>query len=175
MTKRKRSIFGCGRAAATMLLVMLVVALTQCRCCQAMEAKWTPNEQDADGGGPLPLSQAQRDQLTQLEQAIMSSQDPQSTLMQVAEANNMDPQELVNMLERNRRDMGGGATSQRRTVKAWPQTIMKGLSSLALVLSQTAHRNPRAFALASLSIILMLHVLINAPRYDSYCFLFRIA
>jgi uncharacterized protein (UPF0548 family) len=132
-----------------------------------MEATWTPNEQDDNDGGPLPLSQAHRDQLLQLEQAILASPDPQGTLMQVAQANNMDPQDLVNMLERNHNEMssGGGAPSKRRTVQAaWPQTILKGLSSLGWMLSQMAHGNPRAFALASLSILFVLHVLIHAPR-----------
>ena len=83
--------------------------------------------------------------------------------MQVAQANNMDPQELVSMLERNRRDLGGGAPA-RRELKAWPQTVIKGLSSLGLILSQTAQRNPRSFALITISLVLMLHILISAPR-----------
>jgi hypothetical protein len=138
-----------------------------------MEATWTPNEQDDNDGGPLPLSQAHRDQLLQLEQAILASPDPQGTLMQVAQTNNMDPQDLVNMLERNHNEMssGGGAPPKRRTVQAaWPQTILKGLSSLGWMLSQMAHGNPRAFALASLSILFVLHVLIHAPRYASWDF-----
>jgi hypothetical protein len=138
-----------------------------------MEATWTPNEQDDNDGGPLPLSQAHRDQLLQLEQAILASPDPQGTLMQVAQTNNMDPQDLVNMLERNHNEMssGGGAPPKRRTVQAaWPQTILKGLSSLGWMLSQMAHGNPRAFALSSLSILFVLHVLIHAPRYASWDF-----
>jgi hypothetical protein len=35
-----------------------------------------------------------------------------------------------------------------------------------------AHGNPRAFALASLSILFVLHVLIHAPRYASWDFFF---
>jgi len=173
-TKRKRSNsstrIGCRAAAASAatLLVFLLLISTQCSCCRAIEATWTPNEQDENDGGPLPLSQAHRDQLLQLEQAILQSPDPQGTLMQVAEANNMDPQDLVNMLERNHKEMStGGAPPprrRRRTVQAWPQTILKGLSSLGWILLQMAHGNPRAFALASLSILFVLHVLIHAPR-----------
>jgi hypothetical protein len=178
-TKRKRSNsstrIGCRAAAASAatLLVFLLLVSTQCSCCRAIEATWTPNEQDEnDGAGPLPLSQAHREQLLQLEQAILQSPDPQGTLMQVAEANNMDPHDLVNMLERNHKEMStGGAPSprrRRRTVQAWPQTILKGLSSLGWILLQMAHGNPRAFALASLSILFVLHVLIHAPRYASW-------
>jgi hypothetical protein len=128
----------------------------------SMETKWTPNPDD---DGPLPLSQAQRDQLLQLEQAIVSSPDPQATLKQVAETNGMDPQDLVNMLQRNRQDMGGAGASSR-AVKAWPQAVMKVVSSLGLLLSQTARKNPRAFTLAASALLLLIHVLIAAPRYE---------
>lgn len=148
----------------TNFLLFLMFITLRARECSGIEATWTPNDQD-DGGGPLPLSQAQREQLLQLEQAIVNSPNPRETLMQVAESNNMDPNELVNMLERNRRDMGGGAgVARRRVVNAWPQAILRTLSSLGLILAQSAQRSPRTFALASLSIILMVHVLISTPR-----------
>jgi hypothetical protein len=127
-----------------------------------MEVKWTPNPDD---DGPLPLSQAQRDQLLQLEQAIVSSPDPQATLKQVAESNGMDPQDLVDMLQRNRHDMGG-AGAPSRVVKAWPQAVMKVVSSLGLLLSQTARMNPRVFTLAASLLLLLTHVLIAAPRCE---------
>lgn len=181
MTKRKCSNSSTrtgsrAAAASATLLVLLLLISTQCSCCRAIEATWTPNKQDENDGGPLPLSQAHRDQLLELEQAILASPDPQGTLMQVAQANNMDPQDLVNMLERNQKEMSGGAPPRRRrgrrTVQAWPQTILTGLSSLGWMLSQMAHGNPRAFALASLSILLVLHVLIHAPRYASWDYFF---
>ena len=60
---------------------------------EAIDAKWSPN--DEGGAGPLPLSQNQRDQLFQLEEAIVTSPDPQGTLMKIAESNGMGPRELV--------------------------------------------------------------------------------
>ena len=141
----------------SMLLWIAIFALT-CSPGAAIETKWTPNPDDE---GPLPLSQAQRNQLLQLEQAIMSSPDPQATLAKVAEANGMHPRDLAIMLQRNRQDMGGA-----RMVKTWPQAILKVLSSLGLLLSQTARRSPRMFSLAVMALLVLIHVLIAAPRYE---------
>lgn len=126
----------------------------------ATEVKYTPNEHES---GPLPLSQSQRDQLTQLEQAIVQSSDPQATLVKVAEANNMDPQDLVNMLERNRSDRlqaGGGD----RQMHAWPQQVVKVLSAIGVVISQLAAKNPKAFSILAVSLLCCLYIGVNAPR-----------
>jgi hypothetical protein len=155
MSRKRYRIHHC----MSMFLWIAVLALTFSPGV-SIETKWTPNPDDE--GGPLPLSQAQREQLLQLEQAIVSSPDPQATLEKVAEANGMDPQDLVNMLQRNRQDMRGAT----RIVKAWPQTILKVLSSLGLLLSQTAGRNPRMFSLTVMALLLLIHVLIAAPRYE---------
>ena len=70
----------------TLLLYLVLSLLTNSSV--ATEITYTPNEQDGtDNSGPLPLSQAQRDQLTQLEQAIVQSPDPQATLLKVAQSN----------------------------------------------------------------------------------------
>jgi uncharacterized protein (UPF0548 family) len=126
----------------------------------ATEVKYTPNEQD---DGPLPLSQSQRQQLLQLEQAIAQSLDPQATLLQVAEANNMDPQDLVDMLERNRRDLAAGGDAPRQLV-AWPQQVLKLLGSIGVILSQAASKNPKVFSTLTLSLLCLIYVGIMAPR-----------
>ena len=142
----------------TFLLCLFLSLFAKISC--TTEVKYTPNEQDS---GPLPLSQAQRDQLTQLEQAIGKSSDPQATLMKVAEANNMDPQDLVNMLERNRSDRvqaGGGA----RQMQAWPQQLVKVLTAIGVVISQLAAKNPKAFSFLAVSLLCFIYIGLNAPR-----------
>ena len=94
---------------------------------EAIDAKWSPN--DEGGAGPLPLSQNQRDQLFQLEEAIVTSPDPQGTLMKIAESNGMSPRELVDLLERNRGSptkprppRGGGlSASMNSALRARPE------------------------------------------------------
>eukprot|EP00566_Odontella_aurita_P001122 CAMPEP_0113577704 /NCGR_PEP_ID=MMETSP0015_2-20120614/29032_1 /TAXON_ID=2838 /ORGANISM="Odontella" /LENGTH=94 /DNA_ID=CAMNT_0000481345 /DNA_START=221 /DNA_END=501 /DNA_ORIENTATION=+ /assembly_acc=CAM_ASM_000160 len=88
------------------VLLFAVLLLLGVLGASAIEAKWTPAEGEGEGGGgPLPLSQNQRNQLTQLDQAIAQSPDPQATLVQVAEQNGMKPEELADLLMRNRQDM----------------------------------------------------------------------
>lgn len=124
--------------------------------------EWTPNEEE--GAGPLPQSQNQRQQLLQLEQAIMSSPDPSATLQQVAEANNMDPRDLAEMLDRNRREMGGAAAAGGRLAKTWPRTILKLMTSVVALVLQSAKRSPRSFGLVLTTVLLLMYVLFSAPR-----------
>ena len=145
-------------------MVCILSLFTNLSGAGATEVKYTPNPNDQDGG-PLPLSQAQRDQLTQLEQAIIQSPDPQATLQQVAQANNIDPQELVNMLERNRSDMaqsGGGMPA--RQVHAWPQQVLKVLTAMGVVVSQLAAKNPKAFSVLAVSLLCFFYIGLMAPR-----------
>ena len=107
---------------------MLLVAWYNATVQADMEATWTPNESDANDGGPLPLSTNQRQELLRLEDAIRSSPDPQATLLKVAEANQMDPNDLVNLLNRNRQDMsqGGGGNAPRRS-NVWQSLVQVGI------------------------------------------------
>ena len=92
------------------------------RSAFGLEATFTPAEGQGaqDAGGPLPQSQNQRDQLLQLEDAILNSPNPQETLIEVAKANGMQPQDLVDLLQRNRADMemaaGGGDRPEALTL-----------------------------------------------------------
>jgi hypothetical protein len=110
------------RRLSRLLLLFFTAATTYCRVVSAQAAveaaageeveqvKWTANPSDVadDGSGPLPLSTQQRHQLTELERVIRQSPDPQATLRQVAASNDMDPQDLANILQRNRSDLTGG-------------------------------------------------------------------
>jgi len=130
--------------------------------------EWTGNPQDQEGAGPLPQSQAQREQLLQLEQAIMSSPDPSATLQQVAQANNMAPQDLVNMLERNRRDLemagGGAAGGGRMAMGGWPKTVARLMWSIGGLLQVTASQHPKSFGFTVTILMLILYTSITAPR-----------
>ena len=94
------------------------------RSAFGLEATFTPAEGQGaqDAGGPLPQSQNQRDQLLQLEDAILNSPNPQETLIEVAKANSMQPQDLVDLLQRNRADMemaAGGGTALGARAGPW--------------------------------------------------------
>ena len=146
------------------LLCIVWFLVLSCLCQESLaeeQVKWTPNDQD--DSGPLPLSMKQRQKLLQLEQAIASSPDPQSTLQQVAQANQMNPQDLVNMLQRNRADLQSSAggpimAGGRRNV------LVQLLSSITVALMQMARRHPQTFGLCSLSLFLVLYVSWSAPR-----------
>jgi Na+-transporting NADH:ubiquinone oxidoreductase subunit NqrC len=126
------------------------------------EVTWTPNE---DREAPLPLSTNQMQQLAQLEDVILKSPDPEATLNQAAQANNMDPMDLLDLLERNHRSMeeagvlpaAGGAPSRQRNV--W-----KIFTSLGVVIAQSASKNPKAFSLIATSLLLITYAAISAPR-----------
>ena len=128
--------------------------MTLIRC--ETEVKWTPNE---ESDAPLPLSSKHRQQLLQLEQAISSSPDPQATLYKVAEANQMEPQELVNLLNKNRQEleMAQGGGGKGFGVKN-PLSIVSGY------LVQVASRNPKAFALGLLMLLIVCYLSIEIPR-----------
>lgn len=127
-----------------------------------MEATWTPNEED---GGPLPLSKKQRMELAQLDQAISNSPDPEATLRQVASSNGMDPQELGQMLMRNRQDLGmgaaaGGAGGNGNRVGF----IIKVLGALCAKGATSCRKNPRAFAIMFMVSFVTLYAIYSAPR-----------
>jgi len=137
-----------NRLVASVLIPFLASQWTVCNVVVAIEATWTPVEEDGNGG-PLPLSQNHRNQLTQLDQAISSSPNPTQTLKQVAEANQMDPKELYDLLMRNRRDMQSADQQSSRgagiAMNTFPLRIMKLLQSFFLVLFGYARRDPKRF------------------------------
>jgi hypothetical protein len=146
----------------TIVFILIILCV---RSCVSTEIKYTSSSDAEDSKGPLPLSKSQRDQLTRLEQAIVQSPDPEATLKQVAQSNNMDPQDLINLLERNRSDMtSASASSSNRSIQGWPQQISKLSASAGIVLSQLATRNPKLFTIIALSLIYILYIGINVPR-----------
>ena len=158
-----------------LLAFVLLVSLSSSPA-EAIEAKWTPAEDTNEGGGPLPLSQNQRDQLFQLEEAIVTSPDPQGTLMKIAESNNMSPRELVDLLERNRIDGeaagtapprpggsggGGGMAAVQNTL---PRKILGVFFSVFSTLGKVAKSHPQAFSVAFTALLLAMYCAIQAPR-----------
>jgi hypothetical protein len=141
---------------------------------EAIEAKFTPA--DGDGGGPLPLSQNQRDQLFQLEEAIVTSPDPQGTLMKIAESNGMSPRELVDLLERNRIDGeaagtapprpggGGGGGGMAAVQNTLPRKVLGVFFSVFSTLGKVAKSHPQSFSVVFTALLLAAYCAIQAPR-----------
>jgi hypothetical protein len=138
-------------------------------------------------GGALPVSLAQRKQLLELEAAIVQSQDPQATLSHVAQQNGMTSEDLVGMLNRNRKDleqsgqleqlqseinagiMQGQVAGRGRVMNATlPRRILGLISSIFVALLKTAavqiSRRPQQSCLLAIILIATLLVSYNAPR-----------
>jgi hypothetical protein len=129
------------------------------------QVKWTANPNDVadDGSGPLPLSSQQRQQLTELERVIRQSPDPQATLRQVAASNDMDPQDLANILQRNRSDLtggeGGGGGS--RPLSARNNRVTQLLGAVTVLLQ----RHPKlSVGIISIALIILYLRYIEIPR-----------
>jgi len=142
------------------LRFLLFFCLVVVGLCKEEEIKWTPNE-DAENA-PLPLSMNQRQQLLQLDQAIRSSPDPNGTLQKVAEKNGMSPQDLVNMLEKNNRDLAQNPSLlQPTTVVSF---ITKSFATLGYVILQIAKKNPKSFTVSITILIFLMYSMIMIPR-----------
>lgn len=125
------------------------------------QVTWTSSG-DYEENPPLPLSMKQRQQLLQLQQVISTSPDPQGTLQQAAESNGMSAAELMNMLEKNARDLQQDPTLiQPMTI---PKAIIRTMASIGMVVLKVAKSNPRSFSLAALAMLLIIYTLIEVPR-----------
>ena len=137
---------------------------------EALEAKCTAAADKDMGstGGPLPLSQNQRDQLTQLDQTIAASSNPTETLAKIAHNNGMSTDELGDLLMRNRRDMqmanGTGNKMKAGITNTLPRQILRLFSTFLLFLSKYAAANPRPFSLFLITLLLLSYVSITAPK-----------
>lgn len=136
----------------------------------AMEATWTPNEDD---GPAMPLSMNQRQQLVQLQQAIQNAPDPSGTLEQVAESNGMSANDLYQMIEKNAQDLQQDPqllselqsfASQSSTGNSLPKIIFRIVASLGIAIRQIAKQNPRTFTMTALIGLLMFYSLLAIPR-----------
>jgi len=136
-----------------------------------MQASWTPNE---DEGPAMPLSMNQRQQLLQLQQAIQNSPDPNGTLQQVAQSNNMSPNDLYQMIEKNAQDlqqdpallneMQQFAQSNGGIGNSIPKMALRMMASLVVAVRQSAHQNPRAFSIMAMSALLIFYTLLAIPQ-----------
>jgi len=175
----------CNPNLAVVVLLLPLLLLLPVPSCHAIEAKWTPADDGSGsangeattgtGGGPLPLSQNQRDQLLTLEDAIVNSPNPQDTLIKIAEGNGMSPRELVDLLERNRSDMeaagvvrprgaGGGGAAMKAGGNTVPRRLLGLLLSLLSTLGRIAKSHPQTFAIVLSCTMLSLYGTIQAPR-----------
>ncbi|KAL9183734.1 hypothetical protein ACHAXT_004590 [Thalassiosira profunda] len=178
--------------AAFLLPILLLQCLSHLPAASALEATFTPNPADdvskAKGGdgGPLPVSLQQRKQLLELEAAIVNSQDPQATLSHVAQQNQLSPEDLVGMLDRNRRDLqesgqleglvgevnaamqAGGGGGGRSVAGSLPRRILSLIASIFMALFRTASvqvsRNPKQSTLLGLIMACGILAAHNAPR-----------
>ena len=143
------------------ILVLLFVATTL-PTATAIEAKWTPSEDSQ----PLPQSMKQRNQLLELENTIRSSPNPEETLVRVAEANQMDPKDLWDMLSRNRQDLeAAGILTGNNNGRSGRSNILWNLvTSLAAITANSARKNPRSFVLTVSVLSFILYGAISAPR-----------
>lgn len=149
---------------------MVLLAIVICgTVCSEEKVEWTPNPNDEGSGGPLPLSQNQRNQLLELEQAIMNAPDPSATLLQVAKSQEMSPNELADLLERNHRDMeqagaGGGSVGVGGgRIGGWPKVLVNLLVSVGGVLRYSALQHPKSFTIFSTVVLLLLYMALTAP------------
>lgn len=135
----------------------------------ALEATFTPAP-DKDTGstdGPLPLSQNQRNQLSQLDQQIAQSPNPQESLRKIAESNGMEAAELGDLLMRNRRDMqmaGGGGGGGIGAGSSVPRKMIRLLWTFLMMGHKSANANPRRAAFVALALLTVFYVTISAPR-----------
>jgi len=157
-----------------LLFLLLSLLSRNDKCCYGLEASFTPASGD-NGGGPLPLSQNQRNELLQLEQAITSSPNPQETLAHVASQNGMSADELYNLLVRNRQDMemagggGGGAGGQTEAMKrhagsSLPRKILGLFYGIIGIMIRYAQKHPRGFGMFMAVLLSVLYYIIMAPR-----------
>lgn len=155
-----------GRTFFALAMHMFLLLTCSFSSAEPMEAKWTPTDEK---DGPLPLSMNQRQQLLQLEQAILSSPNPDATLEQVAAQNDMAPNDLYDMLQRNHADMaaagaaGDGSSSSSgatRTNVAWQ--AVTGITGVAW---HAASKHPKAASLFTVSLVGALYIgLVAVPR-----------
>ncbi|KAL7536568.1 hypothetical protein ACHAWF_005500 [Thalassiosira exigua] len=180
------------------LLMGLLCCVSVCFRCDilpaaaAIEATFTPNPQDSvengGDGGPLPVSMQQRKQLLELEAAIVNSQDPAATLNHVAQQNGLSQEDLIGMLERNRKDLqetgqlegmvndvnasiqsqGGGGGRRTMAGATLPRRILSFVASVVMALLRTASgqisRNPRQSVMLGMLVTCALLVVHNAPK-----------
>eukprot|EP00980_Cylindrotheca_fusiformis_P028071 scaffold22577_cov122-Cylindrotheca_fusiformis.AAC.50 len=125
------------------------------------QIKWIPNDSD-EGAASLPLSMKQRQQLKQLEAALHSSPDPEGTLSKIAAANNLSPQELMNLMVKNSRDLDQDPALAKATTI--PRAAMKAVAAVGVIVSQFARNHPRCFTVSILALSLLLYASFEIPR-----------
>ena len=130
---------------------------------QGEQVNWTANEERQ----PLPLSMKQRQQLLQLQQTIEQSPNPESVLQQVAQANQMSPQDLVSMLQQNAQDLQQDPKLLNQVMAGpvlGPQIVMKWIGTLGMAMVSAARKHPSISAITSMSVLMILYLIITVPK-----------
>lgn len=150
---------------------------------QQQHAGGSPPE--ASSSSPI-LSNEQREQLVKIETAILNSPDPKDTLLQVARLNEVHPEQLLTLIEQNRRELdgtltetagmrgqhsvggagavGGVAGGGGTVVSSSQRNVWKLFSSLGIALMHTAAKHPKLVILLALSVLLTLAVILSAGQ-----------
>jgi len=144
---------------AVVLLLLLVAIPTHGQ----EETHQPPQVQREAAAGGGDYSMEERQQLLQLERSIATSPDPQATLQQVADANGMTPEQMVNLLQQNRAALQQAGNRQRLS-NSWPSTVLKLLGSLGIMVSKWAQLHPKTFACVATTLLALMYVAIVAPR-----------
>lgn len=112
--------------------VLTAVLMSMClQNVNGIEATFT--HADPEGERSLPLSQNLRDKISELDQIISSSENPQETLMKIAESNNMDPNQLVQMINSNRRDAAMAHAKSTAIGTSLPRKLIAAIFQLIFV------------------------------------------
>lgn len=142
------------------LQLLLACLLSATTIVSSVDVQWTPNPEDETG--PLPLSQKQRQQLTELTNVIQNSPNPQETLNQAAASNNMDPQDLLQLLQRNQSD---GAMQRQQQHAGGGGPIRALLTTIGTLIVNLCRTHSRSVMLLTLLTVTSLYLsMIALPR-----------
>jgi len=153
----------------------------------SFESQQHQQHEAASPSAPL-LSNEQREQLVKIETAILNSPDPKDTLLQVARLNEVHPEQLLTLIEQNRRELdgtltetagmkgqhsvgstgagavGGVAGGGGSVASSSQRNVWKLLSSLGIALMHTTAKHPKLVILLTLSILIALALILSAGQ-----------
>ena len=129
------------------------------------------DESRQHGGGAAPttagLTPQERQQLLQIEQTIRQASNPREAIQQIAEANQMSQEALVQLLNQNRQELEqqqGSRGSSSLQGGSLASTIARFVTSMGVMVQHFAKQNPKQFSLIVSASLLMIYVVITAPR-----------
>jgi len=99
----------------------------------------------------------------------VNSPDPMATLAKVAESNQMTPEELQNMLQRNRQDLqmatdSGAGAAARSASSTLPRQLLNLIGALFVMIGKYATLHPRSFTITVLTLVLVIYTSLTIPK-----------